>query len=100
LTRGEPHSFPTRRPSDLSTGKNGKGVIPIDAEPLGTADVYGSDRLFIHVRHPGSADPAQDASLDALERAGHPVVRIGIAAPELLDRKSTRLNSSHQIISY
>ena len=61
-----------------STGKDGRGVIPIDREPLGPPDVYGDDRLFVHVRLGSSPDEAQDAAVDALEAAGHPVVRIGL----------------------
>ena len=62
-----------------STGKNGKGIVPVDGEPLGKPEVEGSDRLFAYLRHPGSADKAQDAAIDALEAAGQPVVRIEIA---------------------
>jgi transaldolase/glucose-6-phosphate isomerase len=61
-----------------STGKDGRGVIPIDREPLGSPEVYGDDRLFVYVRLGSSPDEAQDATVDALEDAGHPVVRIGI----------------------
>ncbi len=61
-----------------STGKDGRGVIPIDREPLGPPDVYGDDRLFVYVRLGSSPDDAQDAAIDALEAAGHPVVRIGL----------------------
>jgi transaldolase/glucose-6-phosphate isomerase len=61
-----------------STGKQGKGLIPVDAEPLGAPDVYGEDRLFIHVRLSGKADAKQDDAVIALERAGHPVVRITV----------------------
>jgi transaldolase/glucose-6-phosphate isomerase len=59
-----------------STGKQGKGLIPVDAEPLGLPDVYGGDRLFVHMRLAGEADTEQDDAVAALERAGHPVVRI------------------------
>jgi len=62
-----------------STGKQGKGVIPVDAEPLGPPDVYAPDRLFAYVRLAADADPRQDESVAALERAGHPVVRIALA---------------------
>ena len=55
-----------------STGKEGKGIVPVIGEPLGEAEVYGEDRLFVQLRLKGSADP--DAGLKALE--GHPVVRI------------------------
>ena len=62
-----------------STGKQGKGVVPVDAEPLGPPDAYGKDRLFVHLRLAGEADAQQDDAVAALERAGHPVVRIGVA---------------------
>ncbi len=62
-----------------STGKHGKGVIPIDGEPLGPPGVYGSDRLFAYLRLDAGADPAQDRAVDALQRAGQPVVRIALA---------------------
>jgi transaldolase/glucose-6-phosphate isomerase len=59
-----------------STGKDGKGLIPIDGEPLGDATLYGSDRFFIDVRTEGESDTAHEDRLAALENAGHPVVRI------------------------
>jgi transaldolase/glucose-6-phosphate isomerase len=61
-----------------STGKHGKGLIPVDAEPLGVPDVYGTDRLFVYVRLSSEADAKQDEAVAALERAGHPVVRIAV----------------------
>jgi transaldolase / glucose-6-phosphate isomerase len=73
-----------------STGKNGKGLIPIDGESVGAPGVYGSDRLFVYVRHPAKADAAQDAAIAALEAAGQPLVRIGIADPELLGQEFFR----------
>ena len=59
-----------------STGKEGKGLIPIDGEPLGEAAIYGNDRFFIDLRAEGEDDAAHDEKLAALEKAGHPVVRI------------------------
>ena len=59
-----------------STGKEGKGLIPIDGEPLADPEIYGNDRFFIDIRTDGDNDRAHDEKLDALERAGHPVVRI------------------------
>jgi transaldolase / glucose-6-phosphate isomerase len=64
-----------------STGKGGKGVIPIDREALGKPDVYGRDRIFVYLRLLSASDAAQDASVDELERAGHPVVRIAVDDP-------------------
>jgi len=61
-----------------STGKKGRGVIPVDREPLGAPEAYGEDRLFVAVRLDGEADPEQDSALDALAAAGHPVVRLAL----------------------
>jgi transaldolase / glucose-6-phosphate isomerase len=59
-----------------SLGKVGKGIIPIEGEVPGGPDVYGSDRIFIHMRLAGAPDAAGDAAAERLQRAGHPVVRI------------------------
>jgi transaldolase/glucose-6-phosphate isomerase len=59
-----------------STGKNGRGLIPVDAEPLGPPQVYDQDRFFIALRTESERDPERDAALAAIEKAGHPVVRI------------------------
>src|SRR3989441_5846886 len=62
-----------------STGKQGKGIIPVDREELGPPEVYGNDRLFAYVRLEPAPDAGQDAKLAVLEKAGHPVVRISLA---------------------
>ena len=59
-----------------STGKNGKGLIPLADEPLGKPEDYGSDRFFAYLELEGHADEAQRAAVDALGKAGHPVARI------------------------
>ena len=59
-----------------STGKDGKGIIPIDGEALASAETYGSDRLFVYMRLRSAPDAAQDQAVEALARAGHPVVRL------------------------
>ena len=64
-----------------STGKDGKGLIPVDREALGKPDVYGRDRLFVYLRLSSAPEAGQDASMDELERAGHPVVRIAVDDP-------------------
>jgi transaldolase/glucose-6-phosphate isomerase len=64
-----------------STGKEGKGVLPIDREAPGDPDVYGSDRIFVYLRLQSAPDAAQDKVIETLERAGHPVVRIAIDEP-------------------
>jgi transaldolase/glucose-6-phosphate isomerase len=72
-----------------STGKEGKGIVPIDLEPLGPPDVYGDDRIFVYTRF-GDGDPAQEAAVAALERAGHPVVRLAMDARTALGREFFR----------
>ena len=62
-----------------STGKIGKGIIPVDREHLGSPEVYGNDRVFAYVRLENGADVDQDAKVAAIEKAGHPVVRVSIA---------------------
>ena len=62
-----------------STGKIGKGLIPVDREALGAPEVYGNDRVFIHLRLADEPDMAQKQKLDALRTAGHPVVEIELA---------------------
>lgn len=61
-----------------STGKVGKGVIPVDGEPLGKSECYGKDRLFVQVRLAG--DTALDAQLAALAQAGHAVLTLDVPA--------------------
>jgi len=56
-----------------STGKEGKGIVPIEGEPVGKPAVYGDDRLFIYIRL--EADPPH-RGVQALEKAGHPVVTL------------------------
>jgi transaldolase/glucose-6-phosphate isomerase len=62
-----------------STGKEGKGLIPVDREAVGPPETYGQDRLFVYVRLEPAPDLAQDAAVAALEQAGQPVVRIALA---------------------
>jgi transaldolase / glucose-6-phosphate isomerase len=57
-----------------STGKQGKGILPVVGEPLGGPEVYGKDRIFVSMVLDGEADA--EARLAALEEAGHPVVHL------------------------
>ena len=59
-----------------STGKEGRGVFPVDVEPLGPPEVYGDDRAFVYVRLLQGFDAEQDRAMDALEAAGFPVIRL------------------------
>ena len=61
-----------------STGKEGKGILPVESEALGTPVVYGADRLFVYLRTDEGYDDVQDTQVEALERAGQPVVRIAL----------------------
>jgi glucose-6-phosphate isomerase len=72
-----------------STGKEGKGVVPVDGETIGPPESYGADRLFVSLElegelegnSPGGEATARQAQLDALARAGHPVVKISLRDP-------------------
>ena len=64
-----------------STGKEGKGLIPIDSERLGVPGVYGNDRVFVYISLASSPAPDQERAVDALEAAGHPVIRLDMADP-------------------
>ncbi len=59
-----------------STGKIGRGIVPVDGEPAGVPDAYGNDRLFAYLRLAGEG--GLDAQVDALAAAGHPVVRLDV----------------------
>ena len=61
-----------------STGKNGTGIVPVDDEPLGPPEVYGRDRVFVHLGLAGEADAAAADRIARLADAGHPVVRIAL----------------------
>ena len=73
-----------------STGKQGKGLIPVDREALGAPDRYGQDRLFAYLRLESAPDAAQDRAVDALARAGQPVVRISVTEPYALGQEFFR----------
>jgi transaldolase/glucose-6-phosphate isomerase len=62
-----------------STGKLGKGIIPVDREKLGRPAVYGKDRVFAYLRLANESNAGTEKALDALEKAGHPVVRVVLA---------------------
>ena len=66
-----------------STGKIGKGIIPVDRERLGPPEVYGNDRVFVYLRLENDAHGDEEAKVDALENTGQPVVRITM--PDIYD---------------
>jgi glucose-6-phosphate isomerase len=65
-----------------STGKEGRGILPVEGEPLGPPGVYGEDRLFV--------SPGDDPGLAALQAAGHPVFRIPFAGADQLGAEFAR----------
>ena len=64
-----------------STGKIGKGIVPVVGEPAGSPDQYDHDRIFVELQVADRTDPDLARSVDALQAAGHPVVRIRLRAP-------------------
>jgi transaldolase / glucose-6-phosphate isomerase len=80
-----------------STGKEGKGLIPIAGEPLADPEIYGNDRFFIDIRTDGDNDRVHDEKLDALERAGHPVVRIVMRSIDHLGQEFFRFEMATAI---
>ncbi len=72
-----------------STGKHGKGILPVADEPLGEPAAYGDDRVFCRLRdpdRPGDDEDAVAAQLQAIADAGHPTFTLGAHGPEDLGR--------------
>jgi transaldolase / glucose-6-phosphate isomerase len=63
-----------------STGKIGKGIVPVDREPLAPPHLYGNDRVFVYIRLEGGEEKAHETGIAALEAAGHPVIKITVPA--------------------
>ncbi len=63
-----------------STGKEGTGIVPVAGEPLRPSGSYGADRIFVYLRLVGDANTETDAFVDAVESAGHPVVRLELGS--------------------
>src|SRR5213080_4679309 len=61
-----------------STGKEGKGLVPVADEALGAPELYGTDRLFVRLALPGDD---KSSALAALAKAGHPVVTLKLGDP-------------------
>jgi len=64
-----------------STGKAGTGLLPVAGEPLGDPSVYGADRVFAYFRLKDAADDDLEKGIEALKRAGQPVVTITLDDP-------------------
>ena len=72
-----------------STGKEGKGIVPIEGEPLGPTDRYGQDRVFVHIRVAGDG-AEQDEATERLRAAGHPVLTVHLSTPDDLGAEFLR----------
>jgi transaldolase/glucose-6-phosphate isomerase len=59
-----------------SSGKSGRGILPVPLEPLGSPDIYGNDRILIYLRKTGEHDEV----MAALRSAGHPVIQSPISS--------------------
>src|SRR6202171_3505804 len=75
-----------------STGKEGKGLVPVADEALGPPQVYGNDRLFVRLALPGDGEPA---ALTALSKAGHPVVTLKLSDPLAIGAEFFRRSEEH-----
>jgi transaldolase/glucose-6-phosphate isomerase len=73
-----------------STGKSGKGIIPVDRESVASPDKYGADRVFAYLRLESAPDQSQDVAVAALEKEGHPIVRIAVQDPDAIGEEFFR----------
>ncbi len=69
-----------------STGKLGKGIVPVADEALGAPDAYGKDRTFVHLRNEEDPDAANEQAVRALADADHPVITVEAHGPSDLGR--------------
>jgi len=65
-----------------STGKDGKGIVPVTGEPLLPPEAYGEDRVFVELLLEGEEDSEVEAALRELEAAGHPIIEIRLSEKE------------------
>ena len=61
-----------------STGKEGRGIVPVASEPLSEPGVYGDDRFFVYLRVQDDDNGAPDAAMESIRAAGHPTVLLGL----------------------
>ena len=73
-----------------STGKSGKGIIPVVDEPFASIDAYGSDRLFVRIRLDSHPTPALDELAEAIARRGLPIHRIALSSADALGQEFFR----------
>ena len=73
-----------------STGKEGRGILPVAGEPLAAAEAYGDDRAFVYLRLDGDENAALGAHTASLAAAGHPIITIDLADAYDLGREFFR----------
>lgn len=61
-----------------STGKDGRGIVPVTGEPLLTPDCYGNDRLFVYLRVDGDDNASIDAAVERLKSSGQPLIQLDL----------------------
>jgi transaldolase/glucose-6-phosphate isomerase len=69
-----------------SLGKQGRGALPVAGEPVGSADAYGDDRVFIHLQQKDAPEAGFASEMKDLGMAGHPVFTMDVEGPEDLGR--------------
>jgi transaldolase / glucose-6-phosphate isomerase len=69
-----------------STGKEGKGILPVAGEPVGSPDLYGDDRVFVHLQQADAPETGFASEMAELAKAGHPVFTLDVEGPEDLGR--------------
>jgi transaldolase / glucose-6-phosphate isomerase len=69
-----------------STGKHGRGILPVAEEPIGPPERYGEDRVFAYLPDLGAPDAELEHAADALASAGHPLLRLPTHGPADLGR--------------
>jgi transaldolase/glucose-6-phosphate isomerase len=69
-----------------STGKQGRGILPVAGEPVGSPDVYGDDRVFVHLQQKDAPEAGFATEMAELAKAGHPTFTMDVEGPEDLGR--------------
>lgn len=83
-----------------STGKQGKGIVPIAGEPLAEPPAYGPDRLFVRLRLHGSyAEEMRDTDVRDLKASGAPVAELDLPEPSALGAEFVRWEAATAIAS-
>ena len=73
-----------------STGKGGKGIVPVDQESLGPPEVYGDDRAFVYLELGSEESTSDDSAIARIEQSGQPVVRIEVGDPYAIGQEFFR----------